>query len=55
MQRVLTNEELKEFAILCKKWHQDMPFKEFCHSVLQLYGQDKKYLLAGMNIKTCRT
>ncbi|XP_013418720.1 cerebral cavernous malformations protein 2 homolog isoform X2 [Lingula anatina] len=48
MQRVLTDDELKRFASLCKMWQENMPFNEYCQRVLELYGQERKYLLADM-------
>ncbi|XP_074643773.1 cerebral cavernous malformations protein 2 homolog [Tubulanus polymorphus] len=44
----LSADELRCFAMLLKAWHTDLPFNEFCQKVLELYGDDRKYLLTGM-------
>lgn len=44
----LNSEELQQFAMLVKAWHTDLPFPEFCNKVRDLYGPDRKYLLAEM-------
>ncbi|XP_064624893.1 cerebral cavernous malformations protein 2 homolog [Lineus longissimus] len=44
----LTADELRQFALLLKAWHTDMPFHQFCQNVLDLYGPDRKHLLSGM-------
>jgi hypothetical protein len=44
----LNADELQRFALLVKAWHNDLSFPDFCNSVLDLYGPDRKYLLIGM-------
>lgn len=44
----LNSEELQQFAMLVKAWHTDLPFPEFCNKVRDLYGPDRKHLLAEM-------
>ncbi|VDO96197.1 unnamed protein product [Soboliphyme baturini] len=49
LHATLSNEELKQFAILLKRWRADnLPFSEFFQKVLELYGSERKYLLASM-------
>jgi len=45
----LSAEELKQFAVLLKRWRsENLPFPEFCQKVLELYGSERRNLLAGM-------
>lgn len=46
----LSGPELRQFAILLRRWHTDLPFTEFCQKVFELYGPERKYLLAGNSI-----
>ncbi|KAI6234683.1 hypothetical protein M3Y99_00787800 [Aphelenchoides fujianensis] len=45
----LSQEELHKFAILLKRWRSnEMPVLEFAQKLLELYGQERKHLLARM-------
>lgn len=44
----MTGQELRQFAILLRRWHTDLPFGEFLQKVFELYGPDRKYLLPEM-------
>lgn len=33
--------------MLVKAWHTDLLFSEFCNKVRDLYGPERKHLLAG--------
>ncbi|XP_014661468.1 PREDICTED: cerebral cavernous malformations protein 2 homolog [Priapulus caudatus] len=44
----LNGPELRQFAILLRRWHTDLPFTEFCQKLFELYGPERKYLLAEM-------
>lgn len=48
LYKKLNNEELQRFAMLVKAWHTDLLFSEFCNKVRDLYGPDRKHLLADM-------
>lgn len=43
----LTADELKQFALLLKARHTNLPFSEFCDKVLTLFGPSRKHLMAG--------
>ena len=47
LQTKLNADELRQFARLLMAWHTNRPFSEFCDKVLELYGPNRKYLLAG--------
>lgn len=45
----LNADELKCFAILLKRWtSENLPFPEFLQKVLELYGPERKHLLASL-------
>ncbi|KAI6187142.1 hypothetical protein M3Y98_00210200 [Aphelenchoides besseyi] len=45
----LTHAELNKFAILLKRWRsKEMPVLEFAQKLMELYGQERKHLLARM-------
>lgn len=48
LQTKLNPDELRQFAKLLKAWHTNLPFPEFCDKVLELYGPNRKHMLAGM-------
>ena len=39
--------------MLVKAWHTNLPFPEFCNKVRDLYGPDRKHLLAGRQLFAC--
>jgi len=43
----LNAEELQRFALLVKAWHSELSFPDFINSILELYGDERKYLLLG--------
>uniref|UniRef100_A0A915EBN4 Cerebral cavernous malformations 2 harmonin-homology domain-containing protein n=1 Tax=Ditylenchus dipsaci TaxID=166011 RepID=A0A915EBN4_9BILA len=45
----LSHEELNKFALLMKRWRaKEMPILEFAQKLLELYGMERKHLLARM-------
>ncbi|KAI6175700.1 Malcavernin [Aphelenchoides bicaudatus] len=45
----LTHEELNRFALLLKRWRsKEMPVLEFAQKLMELYGTERKHLLARM-------
>jgi len=45
----LTHEELNKFAVLMKRWRaKEMPILEFAQKLMELYGMERKHLLARM-------
>ncbi|KAH7700609.1 hypothetical protein AAVH_32268, partial [Aphelenchoides avenae] len=45
----LTHEELNKFAVLMKRWRaKEMPILEFAQKLMELYGVERKHLLARM-------
>uniref|UniRef100_A0A914UZW3 Cerebral cavernous malformations 2 harmonin-homology domain-containing protein n=1 Tax=Plectus sambesii TaxID=2011161 RepID=A0A914UZW3_9BILA len=49
LSSTLTHEELRQFAVLIKRWRgENLPFPEFIQKVLELYGSERKHLLARM-------
>jgi hypothetical protein len=44
----LTHEELNKFAVLMKRWRaKEMPILEFAQKLMELYGMERKHLLAS--------
>ncbi|KAK0397737.1 hypothetical protein QR680_002244 [Steinernema hermaphroditum] len=44
----LTHEELRQFATLMKRWQEgNMPILEFAQKLMELYGTERKHLLAS--------
>lgn len=50
LPKCLTVKELRQFAMLLKAWHNEpgTTTSEFCEKVFNLYGQERKHMLAGM-------
>uniref|UniRef100_A0A1I7ZAR3 CCM2_C domain-containing protein n=1 Tax=Steinernema glaseri TaxID=37863 RepID=A0A1I7ZAR3_9BILA len=45
----LSHEELRQFATLMKRWQEgNMPILEFAQKLMELYGTERKHLLARM-------
>jgi len=45
----LTHEELNKFAVLMKRWRaKEMPIMEFAQKLMELYGEERKHLLARL-------
>ncbi|TMS37298.1 hypothetical protein L596_004259 [Steinernema carpocapsae] len=45
----LSHEELRQFAMLMKRWQEgNMPILEFAQKLMELYGSERKHLLARM-------
>ncbi|XP_046372900.2 cerebral cavernous malformations protein 2 homolog isoform X3 [Haliotis rufescens] len=49
LHQKMTPDELHNFAELLRSLYSDMPVGTFCEHVLQLYGQDRKPLLAELS------
>ncbi|XP_071081900.1 cerebral cavernous malformations protein 2 homolog isoform X4 [Haliotis cracherodii] len=49
LNQKMTPDELHHFAELLRSLYSDMPIGTFCEQVLQLYGQDRKPLLAELS------
>jgi hypothetical protein len=44
----LSHDELNKFAILMRRWRaRQMPILEFAQKLLELYGPERRYLLAS--------
>ncbi|CAK5063845.1 unnamed protein product [Meloidogyne enterolobii] len=45
----LSHDELNKFAILMRRWRsREMPIVEFAQKLLELYGPERRHLLAKM-------
>ncbi|ELU18099.1 hypothetical protein CAPTEDRAFT_199688 [Capitella teleta] len=44
----LKPDELKRFAQLMRAWKTNLPTRDFCGQVFELYGPERKHLLSGM-------
>jgi hypothetical protein len=49
LQKVLTTTELAQFAVLLRTYREKGGFESFSAQLLELYGEDRKFLLPGMS------
>uniref|UniRef100_A0A8D0E2E1 Cerebral cavernous malformations 2 harmonin-homology domain-containing protein n=1 Tax=Salvator merianae TaxID=96440 RepID=A0A8D0E2E1_SALMN len=48
LRNKLTPQEIQQFALLLREYRMGLAVENYCASLLQLYGEKRKFLLLGM-------